>query len=152
MLSEFTVIGAAAETFWSCQSVGAVFAAVGLQTGSLNVAVARLPDTVKLVKVGRVVSAYAYGRAFDAEPPVLVTVTLTVPTTPAGEVVVSEPAPQLVTAAVLVPKLTVGNAGVQTKFAPAITTVVPPALEPEAGVSDEIDAAVPDVPTVAAWK
>ena len=57
MLSLLTGIGAEAETFRTVQSVGAVFAAAGLQTGSLNVTVTKLPVVDWPVNVGAVVSA-----------------------------------------------------------------------------------------------
>src|SRR5438270_4582442 len=57
MLSLLTPIAAVAETLRTVQSVGAVFTAVGLQTGSLNVTVTKLPVVDWPVNVGAVVSA-----------------------------------------------------------------------------------------------
>ena len=57
MLSVLTPIGLEAETFRTVQSVGAVLAAVGLQTGSLKVTVTKLPVVDWPVNVGAVVSA-----------------------------------------------------------------------------------------------
>src|SRR5688572_5657306 len=58
MLSDVTGFVAWAETLRTDQSAPAVLvASVSLQTGSLNVTVASEPETVKLTKVGRLVSA-----------------------------------------------------------------------------------------------
>src|SRR5687767_15069965 len=56
MLSPVTGFVVAADTLFTVQSVAAK--AFTRQTGSLNVTVSRLPDAVKLLKVGRVVSVY----------------------------------------------------------------------------------------------
>src|ERR1700687_1766578 len=51
-LSPVTVLNPPAETFRTAQSVPAVLAAVGWQTGLLKVATISMPDTVKLLNFG----------------------------------------------------------------------------------------------------
>ena len=121
------------------------------QTGSLYVTVTTFDATDIAVYDGAVKSAYVKVSPFDATPPLFVSVTVTAPVACAGETAVTEVLPQLVTEALVPPKETDGNAGVQTKPLPAMTTLVPPAFVPVFGVSEVIDAPAPVPPTVASW-
>ena len=142
VLSAVTAFKTWAETLRTDQSFpGPPTRTAGLQTGSLQVTVTRLPEIVKLLNFGVVVSLNVNVSPLDAPPPGLVTVTVTEPMACAGVVTVSAVAPQLVTIPLVPPNETVGNVGLQTMPVPEMVTVSPPPAVPAFGLINVIVAA-----------
>src|SRR6266545_6700565 len=152
VLSPVIGFAAGAETLRTVQSLaGPPTRTDGLHTGSLHVMVTKLPETVKLLNFGFVVSTYVKLRPLDAPAPGLVRVTVTAPTACAGVSTVTAVAPQLVTVALVPPNETVGNVGLHTMPEPEIVTTVPPLAVPVVGVSDVSVAAPAAAPVLASW-